>query len=280
MTVGEKENERDFKWKELMQEIESKPSFSYHFLPFQSSPSSSSSSSLSLLIPMHGNASTLVHSPASSSSGNVNIMVYACDCSAEALEITKEFIDTADGVSLKQQFHPFHCDISKSGIPKWLRCDSCQENHALRKKDHSAPHLYRSFAFFFPPIWKINSRCINDLASLEGSTCCIGVIDFLTLIFTLLAIPFQIMPLLLTECFSVLKPGGLLLFRNYDQRVGFGEYMHSDGTRSYFFSLDTVRGLFVMELEYCCIKSMSRRNGKCMKRVWVHGKFQKPELLS
>lgn len=30
-----------------------------------------------------------------------------------------------------------------------------------------------------------------------------------------------------------------------DQRLGFREYMRSDGTRSYFFSLDTVRGLFV-----------------------------------
>uniref|UniRef100_A0A0E0Q759 Methyltransferase domain-containing protein n=1 Tax=Oryza rufipogon TaxID=4529 RepID=A0A0E0Q759_ORYRU len=66
------------------------------------------------------------------------------------------------------------------------------------------------------------------------------------------------------------------------QRVGFREYMRSDGTLSYFFTLDTVRelfhasGLLELELEYCCVISVNRKKGKKMQRVWVHGKFQKP----
>ncbi|XP_072083568.1 uncharacterized protein [Arachis hypogaea] len=69
-----------------------------------------------------------------------------------------------------------------------------------------------------------------------------------------------------------------------DKRVGFREYMRLDGTRSYFFCLDTVRDLFVssgfteLELDYCCVKSVNRQKGKCMRRIWVHGKFQKPVL--
>ncbi|GFS41521.1 methyltransferase family protein [Actinidia rufa] len=136
-------------------------------------------------------------------------------------------------------------------------------------------------------------------------------------IFTLSAVPIHRMPKAIEACFSVLKPGGLLLFRDYvtisfsalhlepaeiinsemkntglydmtmlrfepNKKLGSREYMRSDGTRSYFFCLDTVRDLFAragfneIELEYCCVKSVNRRKGKSMRRVWVHGKFQKP----
>ncbi|PNX86032.1 methyltransferase-like protein 6-like, partial [Trifolium pratense] len=33
-----------------------------------------------------------------------------------------------------------------------------------------------------------------------------------------------------------------------------------------------------LELDYCCVKSVNRKKGKSMRRVWVHGKFQKPAL--
>ncbi|KAK8589538.1 hypothetical protein V6N12_023932 [Hibiscus sabdariffa] len=81
----------------------------------------------------------------------------------------------------------------------------------------------------------------TDSWSVEERSCCIDGVDFVTLRFHG---PLQIMPPALRECFSVLKPGGMLLFRDYglydmtllrfetDQRVGFREYMRSDGTRS------------------------------------------------
>ncbi|GJN12063.1 hypothetical protein PR202_ga30307 [Eleusine coracana subsp. coracana] len=50
---------------------------------------------------------------------------------------------------------------------------------------------------------------------LRENQCCIGGMDFITMIFTLSAIPFDIMPSTLKYCVSVLKPGGLLLFRDY-----------------------------------------------------------------
>ncbi|KAF9606146.1 hypothetical protein IFM89_023199 [Coptis chinensis] len=229
--------------------------------------------------------------------GNPSIIVYACDCSSEALERAKEVIATFDKVSIKQRFHPFVCDLSQAGFPNWL--------------------IYYGEASLNKPIDSIagssvhTEKELDDLSFFKKGKCCIGGMDFVTMaiclgkthlaiflddnetIFTLSAVPFQSMVTAIVECLSVLKPGGLLLFRDYglydmtmlrfepNKRVGFREYMRSDGTRSYFFSLDTVRELFLgagcieLELEYCCVNSVNRLKGKTMRRVWVHGKFQK-----
>ncbi|GMI65186.1 tRNA methyltransferase 140b [Hibiscus trionum] len=201
--------------------------------------------------------------------GNENIIIYACDCSNETLQRAKEFVAASNVASVEHRFCPFYCDFATTGFPKWLACEYCREN--FEQKDQNCVSDVRGKQTLETDSWSIEER-----------SCCIGGVDFVTLIFTLSAVPLQIMPAALKECFSVLKPGGMLLFRDYDQRVGFREYMRSDGTRSYFFCLDTVRNLFIgagfieLEIEYCCVKSVNRRNGKNMQRVWVHGKFQKP----
>ena len=48
-----------------------------------------------------------------------------------------------------------------------------------------------------------------------------NIIDFVRFacqIFTLSALPLHRMPMVIKECFSVLKPGGILLFRDYGNR--------------------------------------------------------------
>lgn len=214
--------------------------------------------------------------------GNKDIIVYACDCSSETLERAKEIVHSSSIFAVQNRFHPFFCDFAFTGFPKWLVCDSCIESLSLKQQECSTDVKE------------------GDVADKSGSylsrecACCIGGVDFVSLIFTLSAVPLKKMSPAIMECFSVLKPGGLLLFRDYglydmtmlrfeqEKRVGFREYMRSDGTRSYFFCLDTVRDLFAgvgfieLELEYCCVKSLNRRKGKSMQRVWVHGKFQKP----
>ncbi|KAK4403940.1 tRNA N(3)-methylcytidine methyltransferase METTL2 [Sesamum angolense] len=127
--------------------------------------------------------------------GRESMMLYACDCSNEAIVRAKEIIGAANSISDKHRFHPFQCDFSTTGFPSWLACNICS------------------------------------------------------------ALPLDRMPKALAHCFAVIKPGGLLLFRDYglydmtmlrfqpDQKTGHREYLRSDGTRSYFFCLDTVRNL-------------------------------------
>nr|GMD50748.1 methyltransferase-like protein 6 [Ipomoea batatas] len=244
--------------------------------------------------------------------GNEGIFLYGCDCSDEAVQRTKENINAANLASAEQRFYLFQCDFSASMFPQWLICNSCRESSLPERRAWSSDSNCN---------WK---RYFPDPSCLVGNSCCIGGVDILTLvcaisvynsiksftrkllnfeyflvyanvqIFTLSALPIHRMPIAIHECLSVLRPGGLLLFRDYglydmtmlrfepEQRVGFREYMRCDGTRSYFFCLESVRDLFCsagfveVELEYCCVKSVNRRNGKSMKRVWVHGKFQKP----
>lgn len=307
---------KDFEWEDLRAEVEANPSFAYHFQSASSSfPPPQSDSDVQAWKQFHllhssgkffkerryllkefpellsctpnskllevgcGNGSTALPILRA----NKDMIVYACDCSDETLERAKEIISGATAVaSFKHRFRTFCCDISTNGFPYWLACNPCRDNF-LQKQSYSLSDVREDNGLHF-----------TNLNPLEEFDCCVGGVDFVTLIFTLSAVPLERMSKSIKECFIVLKPGGMVFFRDYglydmtmlrfepDKRVGFREYMRSDGTRSYFFCLDNVRNLFLgagfteLELDYCCVKSVNRQKGKCMQRVWVHGKFQKP----
>ncbi|CAL9101102.1 uncharacterized protein LOC135673686 isoform X2 [Musa acuminata AAA Group] len=311
---------KDFEWEELRDEVENDASLRYHLVPFVASSSSSSPSSdpppddadawrsfhrrhsagkffkerryllkefpellcsgnsIQVLELGCGNGSTILPILRAKES----IVVYACDCSEEVLQMAKEIVATTSDVSLDHRLYTFLLDFTVHKFPDWLFCSSCQRASFSKPVNLSSDSREQKL------------RKLNAPSFLREEQCCIGGVDFVTLIFTLSAIPFQRMSSVIEKCFSVLKPGCLLLFRDYglydmtmlrflpEQRMGFREYMRSDGTFSYFFSLDIVRDLFLgagfteLELEYCCITSVNRQRGKKMQRVWIHGKFQKP----
>ncbi|WVZ62850.1 hypothetical protein U9M48_012545 [Paspalum notatum var. saurae] len=293
---------RDFEWEDLRAEVEADPAFSYHLSPFPGQAAAAPGTASSPQHPSEawrcfhrrhasgkffkerryllkefpelpnskecakilevgcGNGSTAV----SILRSNESISVFACDCSKDTLEKANEIISNTKGIDVKDRFRPFLMDVSKENFPDWLFCKACRNpSHHKLRKEH--------------PVF------------LRENQCCVGGMDFVTMIFTLSAIPFTLMPTAIEQCVSVLKPGGLLLFRDYGlydmtmlrflphQRVGFREYMRSDGTLSYFFTLDTVRELFLaaglieLELEYCCVKSVNRKNGKKMQRYKTSG---------
>ncbi|KAG4983555.1 hypothetical protein GLYMA_10G167200v4 [Glycine max] len=308
---------KDFDWEDLRAEIEANPSFAYHLESSSSSSSAPPESDVQAWKQFHlrhasgkffkerryllkefpellscppnsmllevgcGNGSTALPILRA----NKDLIVYACDCSDETLERAKEIISAAStDASFKHRFRTFCCDLSTNGFPNWLACNPSQDNF-LQKQSYCLSGVREDNGLHF-----------TNLSPSEEFECCGGGVDFVTLIFTLSAVPLERMPKSVKECFIVLKPGGMVFFRDYglydmtmlrfepDKQVGFREYMRSDGTRSYFFCLDTVRSLFLgagfteLELDYCCVKSVNRQKGKSMQRVWVHGKFQKPAL--
>lgn len=68
-------------------------------------------------------------------SAKQGIVVYACDCSSEVLEIAKEAIYSTNLVLVKHRFHPFLLDFSVNAFPDWFFCTNCQSTSFTKPVD-------------------------------------------------------------------------------------------------------------------------------------------------
>uniref|UniRef100_UPI00398F0E0F tRNA N(3)-methylcytidine methyltransferase METTL6 isoform X2 n=1 Tax=Pristiophorus japonicus TaxID=55135 RepID=UPI00398F0E0F len=123
-------------------------------------------------------------------------------------------------------------------------------------------------------------------------------VDVVTLIFVLSAIHPDKMQLALENIYKILKPGGYILFRDYGlydhtmlrfktgHKLGPNFYVRQDGTRSFFFSdeymtqLLTAAGYEVLANEYVFRKTVNKKEGLCVPRVFLQCKFKKPKRES
>uniref|UniRef100_A0A3B3SSI1 tRNA N(3)-cytidine methyltransferase n=1 Tax=Paramormyrops kingsleyae TaxID=1676925 RepID=A0A3B3SSI1_9TELE len=121
-----------------------------------------------------------------------------------------------------------------------------------------------------------------------------GSVDVATLIFVLSAIHPEKMLLALGNIFKVLKPGGVILFRDYGlydhamlrfkpgSKLGENFYVRQDGTRSFFFSKERLAELFAgagfltSVNEYVLRETVNKKEGLCVPRVFLQSKFWKP----
>lgn len=121
-------------------------------------------------------------------------------------------------------------------------------------------------------------------------------IDIVTSIFFLSALAREQMDDVLKKIYRVLKPGGVILFRDYgvydltqmrffakkNAKLDENFYRRSDGTFTYFFSLESIEQLFtscgfeVIENKYETRVINNRKRKIKMYRVWIQCRFRKP----
>ncbi|XP_030638323.1 tRNA N(3)-cytidine methyltransferase METTL6 [Chanos chanos] len=119
-------------------------------------------------------------------------------------------------------------------------------------------------------------------------------VDVITLIFVLSAIHPDKMQQALENLCKVLRPGGVVLFRDYGlydhamlrfksgNKLGENFYVRQDGTRSFFFSREDLASLFekagfqTVVNEYVLRETVNKKEGLCVPRVFLQSKFRKP----
>ncbi|BES93923.1 Methyltransferase domain [Nesidiocoris tenuis] len=121
-------------------------------------------------------------------------------------------------------------------------------------------------------------------------------VDIVTMVFVLSAIHPEKFALVLRNVFNALKPGGVVLFRDYGlydmtqirfkpgHKIADNFYMRQDGTRSYFFTTSEVEKLFseygfhILSNQYVNRRTVNLKEEVDVPRIYVQAKFQKPEI--
>jgi len=119
-------------------------------------------------------------------------------------------------------------------------------------------------------------------------------LDFVVMIFVFSAIHPERMQLTLKRLTSFLKPGGMILFRDYGRYdmaqlrfkpgkcLGDNFYVRGDGTRVYFFTQDEIDEMLtkcgLVKVQNIVDRRLQVNRGRQIKmyRVWIQCKYQKP----
>lgn len=175
-----------------------------------------------------------------------------------------------------ERLHIYCCDLSQNAID------------TLKRRDFYEPNRLRVTPF--------QADICKDFERIVAARIRPQSLDHIMLIFTLSALKPELMRHTIAKLASLLKPGGMLLFRDYARydltQLRFkgsallrdNYYVRSDGTTSYFFTPDEVDELFGQEGATKCLKVelkqdnrllVNRLKGVKMCRCWIQAKYKK-----
>ncbi|CAB4009878.1 Hypothetical predicted protein [Paramuricea clavata] len=118
-------------------------------------------------------------------------------------------------------------------------------------------------------------------------------VDIITVIFVMSSISPEKMLPALENIAAVLKPGGIVLFRDYGMydhamlrfskghKISENFYVRQDGTRAYYFTTEYLTKLFsdasydVINCQYVQRRTINKKEGIDVPRMFVQGKFMK-----
>lgn len=121
-----------------------------------------------------------------------------------------------------------------------------------------------------------------------------SILDVATLVFVLSAIHPDKFRMVVENVFRLMKPGGVVLFRDYGlydmaqlrfkagHKIAENFYMRQDGTRSYYFNENEISDLFkeagydVILNSYIHRRTVNFKENIDVPRIFVQGKFRKP----
>lgn len=119
-------------------------------------------------------------------------------------------------------------------------------------------------------------------------------LDIITMVFVLSAIHPSNFQQVAENLFKLLKPHGMLLFRDYGQydmtqlrfkpgnKIADNFYVRQDDTRSYFFNTDETKSLFesagfeVLQNNFIERRTINKKENINVQRWFLQGKYRKP----
>lgn len=188
------------------------------------------------------------------------------------------------------------CGAGNTVFPIWRerRDDPTLEHLYACDFSSKAVELVRSFREFVPAKM---TAFVHDLSTDDGfdaSVIAPGSIDAAVAIFVLSALRPERLAVAFRKIFDILRPGGLLLFRDYgrydltqlrlkaDRLIDDDFYFRGDGTTVYFFTPERLRelaqaaGFVVLEARHDRRLITNRFRRLKMHRNWVQAKFMRP----